>query len=64
MIKKPFTIQDFMYNLKPVRTCDFMDMCWNYYRDCEQAMKNGETHYEISGLNTKSGQPYTIQFYS
>lgn len=44
MTKKPFTIYDFMPNLKPVKTCGFMDMCWNYYRDCEQAMKHGKTH--------------------
>ena len=61
-MKTPFTIQNFMYELKPVKTCDFLDMCWAYYRDADEALRNGETHYEISGLNTKSGNPYTIEF--
>ena len=61
-MQNPFTIYEFMQALKPVKTCNFMDMCWAYYREAEQAFHADETHYEIRGLNTKSGHPHTIEF--
>lgn len=61
MIRKyPFTIQTFMRALKPVKTCGFMDMCANYYNECKEHYDNGESTYEIRGMNTKSGNPIVI----
>ena len=59
---KPFTIQQFTRILRPSEYCGFMEMCWNFYRDAECALMNGETHYEIPSRSTKSGHPETIWF--
>jgi hypothetical protein len=54
------TINEVMQVLKPVHTCNFMDMCANYVREINEEFEYGESHYEISGLNTKSGNPHTF----
>lgn len=56
------TMQELMTILKPVPTCGFMDLCANYLKDIKEHSLSGETFYEISGLDTKSGHPYTIEF--
>lgn len=60
MKKYPFNMTDFMRELKPVKTCNFMDMCAAYLKEAKQAYDCGESSYEIRGMNTKSGNPVTI----
>ena len=56
------SISELMRILKPVKTCGFMDMCAAYSADIKQSKQDGETSYEIAGINTKSGHPHTIEF--
>jgi len=58
------TMADLMRILKPVKTCHSMDMCSNYLKEIQEAERDGETNYEIRGLNTKSGNPHVIEFYN
>lgn len=58
--KYPFNMTDFMRALKPVKTCNFMDMCANYLTDCKKSYDDDEQSYEIRGFYTKSGNPVTI----
>lgn len=65
-MKKIITIKELMQILKPVKTCGFMTMCANYAREInsqyESRHSTGQTHYEISGIKTKSGNPHVIFF--
>ena len=60
MTQYPFTMADFMRTLKPVKTCNFMDMCASYLAEAKEAYNNGESDYEISGHKTKSRNPVII----
>lgn len=57
------TMQELMIILKRVKTCDFMDLCANYLADIKAAQESGASHYEIRGIDTKSGNPHVIEFY-
>jgi len=52
------TMPQIMQILKPVPTCNFMDMCSSYVKEIN-AHDYSDCCYEISGLNTKSGNPWT-----
>ena len=58
--KYPFNMYDFMRVLKPVKTCNFMDMCAAYLADAKKRYDDDESSYEIRGFYTKSGNPHTI----
>ena len=61
-MRNTMSISELMRILKPVKTCGFMDMCAAYSADIKQSKQDGETSYEIAGINTKSGHPHTIEF--
>lgn len=62
MIKYPFTIRDFMHNIKPVCGCNFMRLCAAYMDDARDAFDDGDTHFEISSISTKDGKPWVVFF--
>lgn len=55
------TMPELMRILKPVRTCSFMDMCAAYVKAINEHDYSDGRCYEISGLDTKSGNPVTFE---
>ena len=59
-LNDPVTMGELMRILKPKSTVNFMDMCAGYVKEINE-YDYSQGCYEISGLDTKAGNPVTFE---